>query len=192
MKRRTWVLLFLLLLVLGAALLFLRIPKEAGAEEVGGGFLAAHDIGDVEEIRITNRHDAFSVWQEEGGFILADLPMDQVNAEYLLLLLEESSRVEYVTLVSEGTGKSALYGLDDPEAAVTIRYTDGSALSLIFGDEEPISRGRYFMAEGGDAVYLMDRSRVVRFLQPLKNFINFEIVPPRGYPSPLEAIQSLR
>jgi hypothetical protein len=38
----------------------------------------------------------------------------------------------------------------------------------------------------------MDRSRAVRFLQPLKNFINYEIVRSRGYPSPLEAIQNLR
>ncbi|MDR1899368.1 MAG: DUF4340 domain-containing protein [Treponema sp.] len=192
MKRRTWVLLFLTLLVLGAALFFLRIPKEAGAEEAEGGLLAAFGAGDVEEIRIKNRYDEFSVWQEEGGFILADLPADQINAEYLLLLLDESSRVEYVTLVSAGEGKRALYGFDDPEAAAAIRYTDGSTLSLIFGDEEPVSRGRYFMAGGGDEVYLMDRSRVVRFLQPLKNFINFEIVPPRGYPSPLQAVKSLR
>jgi hypothetical protein len=48
------------------------------------------------------------------------------------------------------------------------------------------------MAGGGDAVYLMDRSRAVRFLQPLKNFIHYEIVPFRGYPSPLEAVPYLR
>jgi hypothetical protein len=193
MKGRLWLLLFLLFLVLAVSLLLLLRPgKEEAAAE--GGTLAAFNIEDVEEIQIKNRHDVFSTWQEEGGFILADLPMEQVNAEYLFLLLDESARVEYVSLVSDGEGKGGkdLYGFDDPEAAVTIRYTDSSELSLIFGAEEPISRGRYCMSGGGNRIYLMDRSRVVRFLQPLKNFINYEIVPARAYPSPLEAIQYLR
>jgi hypothetical protein len=190
MKRRIWVLSLLLLLTLALFLYFLRPAKEAAVPE--GGFLTAFDVNALEEIHIKNRYDDFSLWQEEGGFILADLPMDQVNAEYLFLLLDESSMVEYRTLVSDGEGEKSLYGFDDPEAWVTIRYTDGSTLSLVFGDEEPISRGRYFISGGGNEVYLMDRSRVVRFLQPLKNFINYEIVPPRAYPSPLEAIPYLR
>jgi hypothetical protein len=120
--------------------------------------------------------------------------MEEVNAEYLFLLLDESSRVEYLSQVSDGTGEGekARYGFDDPEAEALIRYADGSSLSLVFGAEEPISRGRYVIRGGGDAVYLMDRSRVVRFLQPLKNFIKYEIVPPRSYPSPLAAVQYLR
>jgi hypothetical protein len=189
-KRRIWLPLFLLLLVLGALLYFLR-PPEAAAKAAEGGVLADRRAGDVAEIRIKNRHDEFSVWQEEGGFMLADLPAEAVNAEYLLMLLDESARVEYLGLAAGG-GEAALYGFDDPEAAVTVRYTDGSALSLLFGAEEPVSRGRYFMTDGGDGIYLMDRSRVVRFLQPLKNFIHYEIVPARGYPSPLQAVKNLR
>jgi hypothetical protein len=37
----------------------------------------------------------------------------------------------------------------------------------------------------------MDHSRVVRFLQPLKRFINYEIVPVRSVPSPLSTIKNL-
>ncbi|MDR2402560.1 MAG: DUF4340 domain-containing protein [Spirochaetaceae bacterium] len=190
--RIIWGASFLLLLVLGSFLFFSRPGKEEPA--AAGGLLAAFGIGDVEEIQIKNRHDAFSLWQEEGGFILADLPMEEVNTEYLFLLLDESSRVEYLTLVSDGEeeGERTLYGFDDPEATVTIRYTDGSVLSLIFGAEEAVSRGRYVISGSGNQIYLMDRSRAVRFLQPLKNFINYEIVPSRAYPSPLEAIQYLR
>jgi hypothetical protein len=190
MPKRIWFLLFLPLLVLGGFLFFLRPEQEEKDPE--GGVLVVRGIGDIEEIRIKNRYDEFSVWQEDGGFILADLPAEQVNAEYLFMLLDESSRVEYLAAVSGGAGEKSLYGFDDPEAAVTIRYADGSGLSLSFGAEEQISRGRYFMTGGGEEVYLMDRGRVVRFLQPLKNFINFVIVPSRGYPSPLEAVKNLR
>jgi hypothetical protein len=192
MKGLPWIFLFLLLAALTGALLLPRSEKEEAATE--GGTLAAFAINEVEAIHIKNRHDAFSVLREEGGFILADLPMDQVNAEYLFLLLDESSRVEYQTLVSEGWGEDekGRYGFDDPEAVVTIRYADASVLSLVFGAEEPVSRGRYFTSGGGKQIYLMERGRVVRFLQPLKNFINYEIVPPRAYPSPLSSIAYLR
>jgi hypothetical protein len=192
MKRRPWIFLFLLLAALAGALLLPRpANKEAAAE---GGTLAVFPIDAVEEIHIKNRYDEFSVLREEGGFMLADLPMEQVNAEYLFLLLDESSRVEYQTLVSMGGGEDekGRYGFDDPEAAVTIRYADASVLSLVFGAEEPVSRGRYFTRGGGKQIYLMDRGRAVRFLQPLKNFINYEIVPPRTYPSPLGSISYLR
>ncbi|MDR1576173.1 MAG: DUF4340 domain-containing protein [Treponema sp.] len=193
MKKRIGFLLLLLLLVL-MGLLFLPRSLRDGedAAESEGGILSEREIGEIEEIAIQNRYDGFSVRQEEGGFVLADLPAEQVNAEYLFMLLDESARVEYLALVSEEGKNLAPYGLDAPDAEVTVRYTDGSALSLIFGAEEPVSRGRYFMASGAGAIYLMDRSRVMRFIQPLKRFINFEIVPARGFPSPLAAIQSLR
>jgi hypothetical protein len=193
MKRKTWLLLSPLLLILTGLFFFLRAAAKEDTPDRGeGGVLTERAIGELEEIQIKNRYDEFSVWQEEGGFILADLPMDQVNAEYLFMLLDESSRIEYRALVSEDEAESAIYGFADPEATVTIRYAGASPLSLVFGDEEQVSRGRYFMAAGADAVYLMDRSRAVRFLQPLKNFIDFQIVPARAYPSPLQAIKTLR
>jgi hypothetical protein len=83
------------------------------------------------------------------------------------------------------------FGLDQPIAAIVIRYTSGESLALAFGAEEPVSRGRYFMVEGGDAVYLMDHSRVVRFLQPLRRFFDWEIVPVRSARSPLSTIKYL-
>jgi hypothetical protein len=189
-RARVPLLLLLLLPVLAALIFLLRLPGDEGQEEAGGGFLKDLTINDIGEIRIRNRYSQFSLWQEEGGFILADLPPEQVNAEYLFLLLDEASRVEYAALVSEGPGEP--YGFDDPEAEADILYTDGSALSLVFGAEEPVSRGRYFMTGEGGRIYLMDRSRVVRFLMPLKNFINYEIVPPRAFPSPLSAVKNLR
>jgi hypothetical protein len=89
MKKRTWFLLSLSLPVLAALLFFLRTGREEKTPEAEGGSLAAFTIHDIETITIKNRYDAFTVWQEEGGFVLADLPPEQVNAEYLLMLLIE-------------------------------------------------------------------------------------------------------
>jgi hypothetical protein len=178
------------------ALVFFLLTRRQDEPVKKPQLLVDRKMDEIEEIRISNQFDSYSVYQEEGGFAIADLPMDLVYAEYLLMLLDEASRVEYIEIVSlfERPVISlnlAPYGLDRPLGAAFIRYSSGESLSLIFGAVERISGGQYFMVEGGDTVYLMDHSRVVRFLQPLKRFINFEIVPVRTVSSPLSTIKSL-
>jgi hypothetical protein len=196
MKKSAALVFSLLSLALIMAALFLMNRRKSG-EEKQPGVLADRKIAEIGEIRVNNQHDAYSVYQEEGGFFIADLPMDLVNAEYLLMLLDEAARVEYIESVSGGgASQMARYGLDPPQAEAVIRYTTGESLALVFGAAERVSGGQYFMIQrpgddGEAAVYLMDHSRVVRFLQPLKNFINFEIVPFRSFPSPLSSIKNL-
>ena len=191
------IVLFLVLLSLALAVLALVL---AGREDKGPAsgplLLSGRQINEIAEIRINNRYDSYSVYQEDGGFVIADLPMELVYADYLLMLLDEAARVEYIELIGSidktaGASPLSVYGLDPPLADAVIRYTNGESLTLLFGSEEKVSRGQYFMAEGKDLVYLMDHSRVVRFLQPLKRFLNFEIVPVRSVRSPLGTIKSL-
>jgi hypothetical protein len=123
--------------------------------------------------------------------VFADLPSEQTNLEYMDLLMDASVRVEYETLAAGNQDDLSVYGLDAPRAEVTIRYSGGETLSLCFGEEEPVSRGRYFIEKGGNDVYLMSLSRAVWFLFPLTRYISFDIVPPTGFQSPLSAIQKL-
>jgi hypothetical protein len=182
------------LILLGLVLfLFSQRKNEPPAEP---RLLADRKINEIEEIRISNQFDIYSVYQEAGGFAIADLPMDLVYAEYLLMLLDEAARVEYIELVSQiekpvTPSALAAYGLDRPLAAALVSYSSGESLALLFGGVERISGGQYFMVEAEDKVYLMDHSRVVRFLQPLKRFINLEIVPVRTVSSPLSTIKNL-
>ncbi|MDR0496346.1 MAG: DUF4340 domain-containing protein [Treponema sp.] len=195
--KRTVIIFSVLSLVLLILAFALFIPRQSDTEKKPQ-LIADKAIYEIEEIIITNQYDSYSVYQEEGGFAIANLPMELVYAEYLLMLLDEASRVEYIEQVAQPVGAAkaspsnlAAYGLDRPIGTAVIRYTTGESLTLIFGDMEPVSRGQYFMVEGMDAVYLMDHSRVVRFLQPLKRFFNLEIVHSRSVRSPLRTIQNL-
>ena len=194
MMKRAVIFLFLsLVLLILALLLFTRKTDEA---DNSPQLLSSRNISEIMEIAIINQYDSYSVYQEGGGFAIADLPMDYVNAEYLLLLLDEASRVEYLEQVfrsEKPVAESSLaaFGLDQPAGSALIHFTPGDSLHLLFGGMERVSRGQYFMVKGDNAVYLMDHSRVVRFLQPLKRFINLEIVPVRSFPSPLSTIKYL-
>jgi hypothetical protein len=128
--------------------------------------LSDRSIDQILRLRIKNRYDDYTVWQEGGGFVVEDLPMEQVNPEYVRMLLEESARVEYGALVPGGADGPALYGLDKPEAEITIDYTDGERLTLLPGNEETVSSGRYFMAAGTENVLLMKNNRARRSPTP--------------------------
>jgi hypothetical protein len=177
-----------------AGLLLLPQFSAAGSSGTGDGVLLLSDRGieQVQRLRVKNQYDDYTVWREGGGFVIEDLPMEQANPEYVRMLLEESARVEYSALVPGGAADPELYGLDKPEAELTVDYTDGERLTLFLGNEEAVSSGRYFMAAGTGDILLMKNNRALRFLMPRKRFIHYEIVPFTGFPSPLSAVKKLR
>ena len=65
-----------------------------------------------------------------GGFILHDIPAEVVNDEYLKMLLEECSVIEYLSVVNENPQDLSTYSLDNPMAIVNIQYTDKTTLTL--------------------------------------------------------------
>jgi hypothetical protein len=189
-------LLILLVLILLLAAAFLLLPKlltgtGRSDQQPGGNFLSDHRIDDLLEVHVKNQYDEYSLWQRDGGIVFADLPVEQTNLEYMDFLMDAAARVEYETLVSKDESDLSLYGLDNPGAEVTIRYSGGETLSLSFGEEETISRGSYFTVKGESDVYLMRQGLAVWFLFPLTRYISFDIVPSMGFQSPLSAIKKL-
>jgi hypothetical protein len=114
-----------------------------------------------------------------------------VNAEYLKLLLDESSRIAVREKVAGNSENPALYGLEQPKATVTVDYTDQTQAKLLIGSEEPLSDGVYVQLSGEDAVYLMPRSYTVRFTMPVESFIQYEITPTRRMDSALVVIRDV-
>lgn len=192
MTRRKVVLLISILIVLlmlaGTALL-LTMPKKS-EEQNGIKLLSSRSINEVARVDIKTEKDNYSVLQEGGGFSLGDIPAEVVNVEYLRMLLEEISRIEYITIVEEKSDSLEKYGLDKPESQVSAAYTDGQTLELWIGAKEPISDGRYVLNLKTGAVYLLDNSRTIRFTMPIEKYIDFIIIPPNETPSVLDAIKN--
>ncbi|MDR1412148.1 MAG: DUF4340 domain-containing protein [Spirochaetaceae bacterium] len=181
-------------LLLAAGLLLLPRFSAAGPSGPGDSVFLLSDRGidQVLRLSIRNQYDSYTVRQEGGGFMIEGLPMEQANPEYVRMLLEESARVEYGAAVAGGKAEPELYGLDGAQAEIAIDYADGEHLTLLLGNEEPVSAGRYFMEKGAEDVLLMKNSRALRFLMPREKFIHYEIVPFAGFPSPLSAVKNLR
>ncbi len=185
----------LILALLGGAGWFLlsRPPVRNGT--AGGGnevlHLAQKTPEAVARVDVENQHGAYTVTWQDGACTVADLPAHLVNGEYVQMLRDEASSVQYTRSVTEDLSGLADYGLDQPEARVDVTYTDGSSLHLLLGAEEPVGGGRYLMEEGGAAVLLMKNNRSIRFTMPVEKYLNYIIIPPENTASELDALQDI-
>lgn len=194
-RQKTLIVIGLVVIALLAAvmLLLLKAPaKDTDAKGKGEKdvfYLLEHDIDEVSHISVKNEKGAYEVKQEEGGFMISDIPAELVNTEYLQLLLDEAGRIAVQEKVSDDPDDLSVYGLDKPKATVDIDYTDNTKAQLLLGQEEPLSDGVYIRLSGDDSVYLMPRSHTIRFTMPVENFIQYEITPTRKLDSALAVVR---
>lgn len=185
--------LVVLLAALGAGYWFLmRTPQEAGKPGSQPILLTDYAPGDVRRVEVRNQNGGYTFHREGEGYVLHDLPSDKVNAEYVAMLLDEVSRVECLSEVTDGLGRLADFGLETPEAEVDVTYADGGVFRLLLGAEESVSGGRYCMERGGERVYLMKNNRTIRFTMPVEKYLNFIIIPPEESTSVLSVLQDVR
>lgn len=197
MKRQKTLILIGIVLItfLSAALvMLLKAPPEEDGDKKKSDeifYLLEHDIDEVSYISVENENGFYDVRQQEGGFMVHDIPAELVNAEYLQLLLDETSRIAVQEKAADQPENLSIYGLDQPRATVAVEYTDGTSATLLIGQEEPLSDGVYVQLSGEKAVYLMPRSYTIRFTMPVENFIQYEITPTRKLDSPLAVVRDV-
>lgn len=177
---------------LGAGVwLLLTAPQETAAPEDNTLYLESRTPDQIQSITVDNLSGGYSLEKEGEGYRLHDIPAEQVNSEYLDMLLDEASSIQYLTEVTDDLSRLADYGLAEPEAVVEITYTDGASRRLLIGAKEPVDSGRYFMEDGGDKILLMKDNRSIRFTMPVENYIDFIIIPPEETTSVLSELQDI-
>ena len=177
---------------LGAGVwLLLTAPQ---ADESAGDallYLETRTPDQVQSVEVENQYGGYTVTKEGENWHIYDIPDELVNTEYLDMLLDEASNIQYLTEVTGDMSRLADYGLAEPEAVVQITYTDGATRRLLIGAEEPVDSGRYFMEEGGEQVLLMKGNRSIRFTMAPEKYIDFIIIPPEETSSPLSELQDI-
>lgn len=88
------------------------------------------------------------------------------------------ANVEAQQRVEEKPEDTEKYGLSEPQASVTISYTDGTEYSFSYGDQTPTSSSAvYFMDEATDTVYTYKKSAVTPFSGDKFSFIDTNVMP---------------
>ena len=181
--------------LLGVALIGLLVTilleKKPEDESQIANVLVNHTIDNIVEVSISNQNDSYKVRKEGGGFLIEGLPMDLINPDYLLMLLQEASRIEYLEVVADNPDDLSVYGLAKPVAEVEVKYTDGTSIGLLLGEQESVSQNRYVMQMGQSQVLLKKNNQTIRFTMPLTDYFSLEIVPFSQTSSPLYAVRDI-
>ena len=179
-------LLILIVLVLVGAMALLLKPQTLESTPQTKTILISKQPEELQNITIKNSHDHYQVTFGDDGLVFHDLPLEQLNLEYLSMLIDESTYIEAESHIADAEKRLGDFGLSNPVATVIINYADGSSAKLELGNHEPISNGRYILFD--KKVYLLRESRTIRFTMPVEKYLQYIIVPPEYSPSTLSTL----
>ena len=179
------------IVVLATAALFLLQDKKETPTNQEPNLISNRDFLDVARIRVVNKQDSMIVVQENGGFYMEEVPSEIINPEYLQQIVADSAYIEYEQRIEDVNNLSD-FGLDDPESVVEITYSNNESLTLLLGNEGPISNTRYVYNENDENVYLFKKAATIRFIMSKNDFVNYVIVPPHEVQDVLSTISYVK
>lgn len=164
-KKRTLVVLLVLILALGGALFWMnrsntQAEEAASAAAEGNIPLSSFAAGDLEKIQYTYQGETLTLDYDSGRWTLEEDP------DYHL---DESACNTMVTALAALNAKRQLtaqpgedYGLNDPAVTVTVTAA-GETNTFVFGAENTVTGDLYVQKAGDDAVYAVPGNKAACF-----------------------------
>lgn len=164
-KKRTLVVLLVLILALGGALFWMnrsntQAEEAASAAAEGNIPLSSFAAGDLEKIQYTYQGETLTLDYDSGRWTLEEDP------DYHL---DESACSTMVTALAALNAKRQLtaqpgedYGLNDPAVTVTVTAA-GETNTFAFGAENTVTGDLYVQKAGDDAVYAVPGNKAACF-----------------------------
>lgn len=137
-------------------------------------------VSDISSITVQNSLGEYTVTPGENGEysvtgLTEDIPLNQSGYDNIT---SDASEIVAKRLVEENTENLAQYGLEEPQAQVSIAYADGSELSMAVGEDAPLEAGTYVLQDG--KVYLFNSHKVDTFLLSNLAFVDKNLTSPAG------------
>ena len=155
-------------------------PPEPGAEALPTPApLWEFGADDVTGITVTKGEQTTAVERGDGGWRVTapeEGEADSARLDGLALAVTEMRFTRTIADVSN----LADFGLAEPEVQVTLVLSDGTAIGLLVGLENPRSTARYVQKAGDPLVYLVTRHSVDELLR----LVNEPPYPPTPVPPP--------
>jgi hypothetical protein len=138
--------------------------------------LSGEEYGGVASVRVKNAAGEFTVTAGEPPVL--DGYNEYVSDNYPLSRIISASRALYSReTVTENPENPALFGLDAPQAEVTVQPVKGERVVIYVGNTAPDGYSTYVSREGSPAVYLANSSDTENYLKKITDFFNLEISP---------------
>lgn len=140
--------------------------------------LFAFEHADVKSITVKNSSGEYnavpSKTSEDDGsvsFTIEGFEDLEINETLTSSLLNNSTALNSDSTAEENPSDLSKYGLDKPQAEVTVKASTGEK-TLLVGNVSPIEGETYCMEKGGNAVYLAGTAGISVFLNNAEYFIS--------------------
>lgn len=132
----------------------------------------------VDYMEISNPHGTYRVRMEgEQVYIVGyeTIPLLSASSTGLFRSVET---LTLNTVVDEDCTNLARFGLEDPQATITIQAYSDARVTFHIGDANPTGEYYYMSVQGETAVYLMDRLFAERYLKSVAEYCDKKIYKP--------------
>lgn len=169
----------------GTLVALLYMPEKA---EQGERVFSDHAATDIVSVHIQNGEGEFTVSAEDGGYVIDDVPSELVDIETFIGFMVACSDVSAIRRIDTGALALSDFGLDEPQATVTVTYHDGGEMTLLLGDEEPLSGDYYCAVPEERGVYLLAKETAENYRISKQLLVSFSVTPKLQVSSALSAL----
>lgn len=149
---RNIIILLVVFIALGLTYIYLpkQEDKDSGGEEITIKSISKDSMA---EISLKNHNGLITLVRNGTDWNMIkprEYKLDKVSTESFV---DNFTDLKSQGIVEENTQELKNYGLDNPEATLTVKTTDGKSISYLLGNETPIEGERYLKTSDSNTVY---------------------------------------
>ena len=199
MRYRRILVFFSIALLVSTALLVLLLttgtdPKVGSVTRPESVYeINALNVADISAVAVKNRTGTYGfIIGPDGTTTLVSEPeipdadYSQEEMQAFIFILSKLTATQAV----DAKGRLAEFGLEDPQARVSLILRDSRTLRFSLGNKSPVNEGYYFMKEGDERVFLIGKVTADLMLRSRTDYWNRQLVPKIATES-IEALKSI-
>ena len=170
-------------LAAGVAVILLTAPEETVSSDEPSETILMYSVTRDEFVSasVSNEAGGFTLVKTADGYTVKEDEGFETNA-YSTSWVGDKLLAPNASRTVASPGALSEYGLDSPAATCRVELADGSAKTLLLGNEAP-SGGRYMSLQGEDGVYIVTHNLPLYLTRSAASYVETDVIPSKDdYP----------
>ena len=147
--------------------------SESSQENESISILSSQE-SDIKAIKVTNTSGGFNFTKSstKGTWNIDELSKVNQDSSMIDSFVKNVTDLEAKKLAEDNVTDFAKYGLDKPDATVTVNLSDGKKTVFEIGTQTPDKNCRYVKIEGEKKVYMVFETKLNYFTEPVTEYVS--------------------
>lgn len=164
----------ILCLICAGGYFWIRSRDFETQEEIPETVVTDFKADEVTGLTVTGDNELDFVRGEDGEWTETSLEGESIDQSSVNMLLSQIGGITTRETVVKSPEDLAQYGLEEPFRTITARLSDGSAVTILAGDESGLLSKYYIQIQGDPDVYLVSSYIVTDFDKTAEEFVEEE------------------